>query len=74
MAYSKLSSKGQITIPKELRDELGLQAGDRLQITEEEGQIKISKVQPFDEAYHKSTEGTLNEWMSDEDEQAYGDL
>ncbi|MCS6997147.1 MAG: type II toxin-antitoxin system PrlF family antitoxin [Casimicrobiaceae bacterium] len=33
MANAKLTSKGQTTIPKEIRDALGLKTGDQLQFT-----------------------------------------
>lgn len=39
-----LSSKGQITIPKELREKLDLKQGDKLVLLEEEGNIILRKV------------------------------
>jgi AbrB family looped-hinge helix DNA binding protein len=30
VSYSKLTSKGQVTLPKQVRDQLNLQTGDRL--------------------------------------------
>ena len=30
MSFTKISGKGQITIPKEIRDELGLKSGDKI--------------------------------------------
>jgi len=74
MVYSTLSSKGQVTIPKSLRDQLDLSAGDKLEFELDDETLKISKVEPFDEAFHRATEGTLSEWMSPEDEEAYSDL
>lgn len=38
---AKITSKGQTTIPAELREKLGLQAGDRVAFIEVEGGIMI---------------------------------
>lgn len=74
MVYSKISKKGQLTVPKEMREELNLTPGDRVEFEVDEGELRLRKVEPFDEAYHQATEGTLNEWMSDADDEAYNDL
>ena len=45
-----LSEKGQITIPKALRDSLGLRAGVELEFTEENGRLiarKLLRDDPF---------------------------
>ncbi|HEX3392269.1 MAG TPA: AbrB/MazE/SpoVT family DNA-binding domain-containing protein [Solirubrobacteraceae bacterium] len=41
--YSTISEKGQVTVPKPLRDRLGIRPGDRLDFTEEQGRIVVSK-------------------------------
>ncbi len=40
---STVSEKGQITVPKRLRERLGIRAGDRLELTEEEGRLVARK-------------------------------
>jgi antitoxin PrlF len=40
---STVSEKGQITVPKRLRERLGIRAGDRLELTEEEGLLVARK-------------------------------
>ena len=41
--HSTISEKGQVTVPKPLRDRLGIRPGDRLDFTEEDGHIVVSK-------------------------------
>ncbi|MGH7474665.1 MAG: AbrB/MazE/SpoVT family DNA-binding domain-containing protein [Longimicrobiales bacterium] len=42
MAAATLTSKGQITIPKTIRDRLGLEPGDRIDfVLEGEGQVVL---------------------------------
>jgi AbrB family looped-hinge helix DNA binding protein len=41
---SKVTSKGQVTIPKELRDEFGFLPGTEIEFVREEGAIRVRKV------------------------------
>lgn len=43
MESSRVSSKGQITIPKYVRDSLGIDAGDRVVFVNEDGRMVIKK-------------------------------
>jgi AbrB family looped-hinge helix DNA binding protein len=43
-----MTSKGQITIPKEVRDDFGLKPGDELEVGRADGVITVKKY--FDEA------------------------
>ena len=45
---AKVSEKGQITIPKSLRDELGIRVGMELEFTTERGRLIGAKVEPED--------------------------
>ncbi len=40
---STVSEKGQITVPKRLRQQLGIHPGDRLELVEDAGRIVITK-------------------------------
>jgi len=51
MTTAKVTSKGQITVPKRVRAKLGLAPGDELEFVEEEGRFVIRKRvrrSPFD--------------------------
>lgn len=51
MLTAKLTSKGQITIPKKVRDKIGVSPGEELQFEEKDGVFYIKKgvrKSPFD--------------------------
>ncbi len=43
---TKITSKGQITLPKKVRDGLGLKPGDEIEFIAEKGEFKIRKLLP----------------------------
>ena len=71
---SKLTTKYQATIPKAVRNILHLKTGDTIAFDIEDDSILIRKAQPIDFAFTNSLEGTLEEWQSAADEEAYSDL
>lgn len=74
MHLSKLSSKGQVTIPKEIREALGISPGDHVAYEIKGHEATIKRVAPFDAAFHLSISETLEEWNSLEDDEAFDDL
>ncbi len=73
-ASSRLTQKFQTTIPAKIRRILGVQGGDLLGFEVKDGEVIVRKAEPLDVMFAKSLEGTLSEWASKEDEEAYGDL
>ncbi|MCD6271290.1 MAG: AbrB/MazE/SpoVT family DNA-binding domain-containing protein [Deltaproteobacteria bacterium] len=71
---SKLSTKGQVTIPAELRKAIGIEPGDMVAYELQGKSVKLKRVEPFDAAYHAAVSKTLEEWNSPEDEEAFNDL
>lgn len=43
MEVSRISSKGQVTIPKSIRDALNLNEGDRVAFIQDDGKVVITK-------------------------------
>lgn len=39
----RITSKGQVTIPKEIRDELGLLPGTEVEFVPDEGEVRVRK-------------------------------
>jgi antitoxin PrlF len=70
-AYSKLSSKSQTVLPREVRARLDLRPGDTVRYRIDERGVVLEKApQPVqDDPF-----ATFEEWSSAADEAAYGDL
>lgn len=71
---SKLTSKYQATIPKSIREKLGLKAGDTVVFREQGDHIVFAKATKLDLDYLRSLESTLSEWAGPEDDEAFRDL
>jgi antitoxin PrlF len=74
MEFSRLTSKGQMTIPKRVRTAVGLQTGDVLTVEVDDGVITMRKLKAGDSAYLEGLRGSLAEWAAPEDEDAWRDL
>ena len=73
-ATSKLTTKYQATIPEPVRKILRLSSGDVIAFDIEDDGIHVRKARPADLLFAKALEGTMNEWESAADEEAYRDL
>lgn len=70
-----MSEKGQVTIPKALRDRLGLGAGEVIEFSEERGRLVATKVateSPIDRVFGRlalgrSTDDVMAELRGDPD-------
>jgi antitoxin PrlF len=77
IAESSVTQKYQATIPLKVREQLDIQAGDKIVFERQDDEtIVIKKKVPFsiDWDYLRAVEGTLSEWNSPEDNEAYADL
>ncbi len=68
LEYSKLSSKGQTTIPATVRRQLGIGPGDAICYQVKEGTVILSKVEKIDVGWAQAIENTLGEWVGAEDD------
>ena len=69
-AYSKLTTKAQTVIPREVRAKLGLKAGDRVRYRMTAKGVLIEKA----EAEGDDPFATFTEWSSEADDNAYKSL
>jgi antitoxin PrlF len=71
---STLTQKGQTTIPVDIRHELDLRTGDKIEFKILAGKVILKKMQPINYEYHRALAGNLSEWNSLEDDEAFNDL
>lgn len=75
LAIAKITAKGQTTIPQDIRVALHVEPGDLIAWEMgPDGTATVRRVQPMDIEYLRAVEGTLSEWASAPDEEAYRDL
>jgi antitoxin PrlF len=67
---SKVSSRAQTVIPREVRERLGLEPGDLLAYRYTESGVVIEKCAPV----RNDPFAAFTEWASPEDDEAYGGL
>lgn len=75
LAIAKITAKGQTTIPQDVRTALHIAPGDLI-VWElgDDGTATVRRVQPLDIEYLRALQGTLSEWSSQADEEAYSEL
>lgn len=74
MEVAKITSRGQITIPKRIREATALDEGDVIAFEVEGDHLVVRKVTPGQDNYVLGLSKILNEWVSPEDEEAWRDL
>jgi len=71
MEVARITSKGQMTIPKKVREAARLREGDLVTLAVEGDSVRLRRIATGADAYLKAVEGTLGEWTSPEDEDAW---
>jgi bifunctional DNA-binding transcriptional regulator/antitoxin component of YhaV-PrlF toxin-antitoxin module len=75
LAVAKITSKGQTTIPQEVRTALKVAPGDLIAWEfGADATATVRRIQPMDLEYLGAVEGTLSEWSGAADEEAYRGL
>ena len=65
---TRMTSKGQVTIPKRIRNEMGFEPGDEFDFVREDGRLEVRKAveeSPFDR-YYGYLKGQLRGKRTDE--------
>lgn len=74
MEHARLTASGRTTIPKAIRDAIGLRGGETLTFAVEGDRVIVRKAASDESAWTDALSATLTEWESPEDEAAWRDL
>ena len=76
MAFSsRVTQKGQATIPANIRQALDIKTGDVVVFKLKKGKAQLEKASGFDKDYLRTLDYIVaDEWGSPEDNKAYNDL
>ena len=74
MKSSRITARGQATIPKTIREAAGLYAGDTLVFETDGNQVVVRKAARRRGDHLQGLSEGLSEWASVEDEEAWRDL
>lgn len=74
MQFSKLTARGQTTIPKPIREATDLREGDLITFEQRGDHIVLRKLEIARDPYLEGLSGLMSEWASPEDEDAWRDL
>ena len=71
---SRLTSKGQATIPAPVRRALGLKPGEAVRFEVKGKSVTLRRVDPLDAAFMKMQQESLSDWDAPEADEAFRDL
>jgi antitoxin PrlF len=74
ISMSRLTSKYQATIPRPVRECLRVGTGDSIAFVVEGDRVWVRRAEPLDREFARALSGTMGEWLSPADEDAYRDL
>ena len=71
---SQLTHHNQAIIPDPVLEALKLREGDAIVFEIDQAGVHLRKAPPIDKAFTEALQGTLSEWDSAADDEAYADL
>ena len=74
MELGRMTARGQTTIPKRVREEANLNAGDLLSFEVQSDHLVVRKLPGAQDTYLHGVSRTLDDWNSPEDETAWRNL